>query len=194
MQDRHGHFASARLLLGMALVLGLAVGRVRADEREADHEALRDLLGRAVAAINTCDFETLLDCLDDPFVFTLADQVALTNRADVSAYYERILNDPKSIVVSVETAPKAEILTRFLGPDAGYCYGSGVDTYTLKNGRRVKINNRWTGVVRRVDGAWKVSAVHVGVNFLDNPVLRFRAMSFWRRALVGLGWLAPPSD
>jgi hypothetical protein len=58
----------------------------------------------------------------------------------------------------------------------------------------VKLRERWTGVVAREDGAWKIAAVHIGVNFLDNPVIRYRSMSVWKKMGIWLHLSKPPSD
>jgi hypothetical protein len=97
-------------------------------------------------------------------------------------------------VAKLTTAPDADVLTHFTADNAGYCYGRGVDTYTLKNGQVVRIRNRWTGVVGKEGGEWKVCAVHVGVNFLDNPLLDYKAMPFWKRLALYFRLVRPPSD
>jgi hypothetical protein len=190
---------SRNRIIAVGLTAGLLIlSQVHSSEasgdREADHQALRELLVRATSAINTRDMDTLVTCLAEPFVFTLADQTVITNRAGLRAYYDRILDDPKTIVTKLATAPEADILTRFVAENTGYCYGRGVDTYTLKNGHVVRIGNRWTGVVLKEDGAWKVCAVHVGVNFMDNPVLDYKAMPFWRKLAVYLRLASPPGE
>ena len=50
---------------------------------------------------------------------------------------------------------------------------------------------RWTATVIKEGDAWKVAAVHVGVDPLDNPILS-GAVSLWKKVSIGalLGGLA----
>jgi ketosteroid isomerase-like protein len=162
--------------------------------RETDHQALRELRAKVTAAINQRDLKDLRACLAKDFVLTLVDQTVITDEAGLKAYYARMFTDKNAPLAKMATVADADILTRFTDPNTGYCYGSGLDTYTLKHGEVVKVKNRWTAVVVKQDGAWKVAAVHVGVNFLDNPVMRARTMSFWRKLGIWLHLAKPPSD
>ena len=186
-----------RATIVMALVLagfmGLTVvAQDAAPEREADHQALRALMVKATTAINEQDLKTLGTCFTKEFAFTTADQSVITNRAGLNAHYNKTFKDPKSIVTKLHSAPKAEILTRFTGPDTGYCYGHAVETYTIKNERIFTLTNRWTTLLRKEDGAWKIEAAHVGVNFINNPVLEAKSMGFWRKVGVALRLVEPP--
>jgi ketosteroid isomerase-like protein len=188
--NRRG-YAAAAWVAGICLGLSATAQEAEPD-RDADHDALRALRTKVTTAINGEDVETLQTCFTREFVFTPVDQTVITNRAGLAAYYNRIFKDPESIVAKLETEPKADILTRFTGPDTGYCYGHALDRYTMKNGRIYSIPNRWTALVRREDGAWKIEAAHVGVNFIDNPVLEAASMGFWRKVGVALGLVEPP--
>jgi hypothetical protein len=64
----------------------------------------------------------------------------------------------------------------------------------LKDGRVFRIKQRWTALVVEEDGAWKVAAAHMGVNFMDNPYLRVKCMSFWGKLAVFLHLRKPPTD
>jgi hypothetical protein len=44
---------------------------------------------------------------------------------------------------------------------------------------------RWTAVVRKQDGRWKLTSAHIGVDLLDNPVVAAAKQGLWK---VG-GWL-----
>ena len=71
----------------------------------------------------------------------------------------------------MKTEPKADILTRFIDANTGVCYGSSKDTYTMKSGKVVEMNVRWSATVVKENGEWKVAIAHVGTDFLSNPVL-----------------------
>ncbi len=157
-------------------------------DREADHAALRALMSDVKASIDSRDTDALAACLARQFVFTAVNQTVLTNAASIAEFYTKMLTGEKSLVKTMTLHPSADILTRFIDDNTGYCYGRSDDVYTLRRtGRTVVMPSRWTAVVVKEDGKWKIAAVHTGVNFLDNPVLDARGLSLWRKMLLGIG-------
>ena len=182
-------------VLALSFCMGAAAPAQDAGvNREADHQALRELKTKVATAVSHQDLKTLMTCFAKDFALTLVDQTVITNEASLAAYYARMFTDKEALISKLETTVDADILTRFTDANTGYCYGGGLDAYTLKDGRVFKIKNRWTAVVVKEGGTWKAAAVHVGVNFLDNPVLRSRTMSLWRKLGIVLHLAKPPSD
>jgi hypothetical protein len=91
-----------------------------------------------------------------------------------------------AVLTSMKTEPTADILTQFLDDNTGVCYGSTVDTYILRSGQTVLMTNRWSATVVREDGQWKAALVHVGTDFMDNPLLT-KVSAFWRGAAIVTG-------
>ena len=172
----------------------LAVAQDAGTSREADHQALRQLRAKVIAAVNSQDVNTLTSVFAKEFVLTTVDQTVLTNKEGFAAYYERMFKDAKAPIVKMQTTVEADVLTRFTGPDAGYCYGSALATYTLKDGRVFNIKERWTALVVKEGAEWKLAAAHTGVDFLDNPVLRVASMSLWRKMAIWMHLAKPPTD
>lgn len=175
--------ASARMLLLMVMALTLLFGAMRIqaqapaalDGREADHAALRELRNKVAQAINDQDMDSLATCLTRPFVFTTVDQSVLTTEEELKAYYDRMLREPDSPVTDYRMAPAATVPTLFIDGNTGYCYGTSDDVYTLRrNGRDVPMTCHWTATMVKENGAWKIAAVHTGVNVMDNPVIDTR--------------------
>lgn len=161
-----------RLLIGFVTVTTLSAACLaQVVDQEADHEALRHVMKKAAAAINATDVDALSECLAKDFAFVTIDQTVITNRAGIAAYYDRMLTGPDALLAAMTSTPKAEVLTRFAGDDAGYCYGRSVDVYTLKNKRVFTLDVRWSAMVVKEDGQWKASLIHTGVDLLNNPVL-----------------------
>ena len=78
--------------------------------------------------------------------------------------------------------------------------GSGLERYTLADGRRYDMPTRWTATVaKESDGRWRLRAIHFGTNFLDNPILdeaKRKAKQYTVAGAVGglvvgvfLGWV-----
>ena len=127
-------------------------------DREADHQELRLLKTKLAAAMNEGDIKALTACLAKDFVLTTIDQTTVTNAAQFTTFYDRMFKAKDAPLASMKIEPTADVLTRFVSPTAGYCYGSSAETYTLKDGRAFVMTNRWTALVVKEDGAWKIAA------------------------------------
>ena len=139
--------------------------------REQDHEELRALLRTVTDAINTRDLDELTSVLHDSFSLTLVDQTHVTAIDQIGVYFQEQFDDESALLESLRIDPSADILTEFISETVGVNYGTSVDTYTLKSGRTVVVNSRWTATAVKTDNGWKISTIHAGVNMLDNPVL-----------------------
>ncbi len=173
--------------LATLLWAGGGMTAAAADEsREADHVALRALRDKAATAIDKQDTKALASCLAKEFAFTAVTQTVLTNEAQVQEFFDRMFRASDAPLVSLKTEPKADILTRFIDANTGVSYGSSRDTYTLKSGKQVVMNVRWSATVVKENGEWKVALAHVGTDFLDNPVLE-GVKKFARNLGLGAG-------
>jgi ketosteroid isomerase-like protein len=173
----------------LGILLLVAAGTLCAQEadpaQEAEHNALRALTAEVTQAINNQNIDQLGKYLAEEFVFTAVDQTVLTDVASIKAYYDRMIEADDSPVTSFQIAPAAAVLTRFLDADTGYCYGTSEDTYILRsNGQKVSLPSRWTALVVKENGQWKIKAVHSGVNFMDNPVIDGLKMLARRNQLI----------
>jgi uncharacterized protein (TIGR02246 family) len=155
--------------------------------READHAALRELRNKVSKAINSQDVDGMAACFAKEFAFTTVTQSVLTSRAQVQEYFDKTFRSKDALIANMTTEPTADILTRFIDENTGVCYGSTKDTYTLKSGGIVTMNNRWSATVVKENGEWKVALAHVGTDFLNNPVLD-RAESFAKKLALGTGF------
>jgi ketosteroid isomerase-like protein len=172
-------------IITVMMVVGLYCGGLLADDitRKADHEALRALKDKVIKALNNRDIKLLNSCFASDFVFTSINQATLTSAAQVEDFFQQTFDGPDSMLESMKCKPNADILTRFIDANSGYCYGSNEETYKLKDGREVVQQARWTAVVVKENGEWKIAAAHAGVDFLDNPVLN-HAMGMGYKLLI----------
>lgn len=143
--------------------------------QEADHEIhqeLRAVLTTVQNAINTGKYDDMLPVISDSVRATTITQEVMSNRAEVSAYFKRWFG-PGGFLKNLDMHLNADALTE-LSPDKtwGLVRGSGIETYTLADGRHYPMKTRWTAVlIREADGKWRLRAIHIGANFLDNPIL-----------------------
>lgn len=158
--------------LFVLLLLGCScLAYAQQDGRNEDHEKLRGLKTRVADAFNKRDAQAIAACFTKEFAVTTIDQTTLTSAAAIEEHFRKMFNSPDSYVTDMKVSPEAEILTQFIDADNGYCYGKNHETYTMKNGRVVPMESRWTANVHKENGEWKIATIHAGVNFLNNPVL-----------------------
>jgi ketosteroid isomerase-like protein len=172
--------------LASALALGMPAAAPAQDARARDHEDLRAVLRTVTQALNAKDFQALADALDRDFSVTTVDQRRFRSLPEFRAYWESLFAGERAVVRRVTINPTADDLTMFLAEDVGVSTGTSDDVWEFTDGDVRTMKVRWTAVVRRTDGRWKLAAAHVGTNLLDNPVLDAAKQAAWKLA-AGLG-------
>jgi ketosteroid isomerase-like protein len=178
-----------RFISTLAILLcagGSVTAFAQTADREADHAALRALRDKVAIAIDKQDVKALASCFAKDFAFTAVNQAVLTNETQVQEFFDRMFRSSDALLTSLKTEPQADILTRFVDANTGVCYGSSKDTYTLRSGKEVVMNVRWSATVVKENGEWKAALAHVGTDFLDNPVLD-GVKSFMKKVGFGAG-------
>lgn len=143
--------------------------------QEADHEIhqeLRAVLATVQNAINSGNYDAMLPVISENVRATTITQEVMSNRAEVSAYFKKWFG-PGGFLKHLDMHFNADALTE-LSPDKtwGLVRGSGLENYTLADSRKYPMKTRWTAVlVKEADGKWRIRAIHIGTNFLDNPIL-----------------------
>lgn len=161
-------FAAAMLL---SATLAQAAQPELSPEDKQDHEALRALLATFTKAFNTRNLDPLLPHLHPQFTVTMVNQDVVTSPGELKGYLAQQFDGPDALLTDVKIKPDADVLTAFVDGRIGINRGSSVDTYTLKDGRVVTLNTRWTGTAIKDGGQWKILNAHIGLNAIDNPIL-----------------------
>jgi ketosteroid isomerase-like protein len=141
------------------------------DGRKDDQEMLRALQEKVVDALNKRDCKALASYGTREFAVTTIDQTRLYTSSDMENYFNKVFKSPDSVVTALKITTEADIQTRFIDADNACCYGETHDFFTMKDGQMVPIDSRWTAMLHKENGEWKIAALHAGVNFKDNAVL-----------------------
>jgi len=161
------------ILLGLIVGFTLSPGvGLTAEPDHEIHEELRALLKTAAEAINSNKFDDVLPVGAENLRITPITQEFCMNRQELSAYFAKYFG-PGRKLRSLHITFAADALTE-LSPDKswGLAYGKGLEDYTLNDGRVFAIPTRWTAVVAKEDdGKWRIRSMHIGTNFLDNPLI-----------------------
>jgi ketosteroid isomerase-like protein len=159
------------LIIGCFLIAPLAF----AAEAEPDHEIhqeLRSILSTLQTAINSGNYDAMLPVISQSIRATTVNQEVLSNHQEVSAYFKKWFG-PGGYLKKLEMSLEADALTELSADKTwGVVRGSGLERYTLADGRKYDIKTRWTAMaVKEQDGKWRLRTIHIGTNFLDNPIL-----------------------
>lgn len=177
-----------KILSGLILIF--ATWAVHAAE-EPDHEIhqeLRGVLTVIESAINSGDYDKMLPVLSEQVRATPINQEFLSSRADISRYFIKWFGK-EGYLSKLEIHFTPDALTELSSDKSwGVVVGSGVEKYILRDGRPYELHTRWTATMaKESDGHWRVRAIHVGTNFLDNPILSEAEHSLGKAASVGVG-------
>lgn len=172
----------------LAFSLSAPLGAPAQGQRDKkDHDELRALLKTFTDAFNSRQLDPLLPYLHKDFTVTMVNQDLVTNPKELKGYLDKQFNAPGSLIKDVRIQPEPDIETVLINGRVGINRGKSTDTYTLKDGRVFVIHTRWTGTAIKEDGRWKVLNAHIGLNFLDNPVMDYAEMKQKIYGAAGLG-------
>lgn len=159
---------------------------------EADHLALIKLRNDIGAAIGKRDLSAVAGSLHKPFTATVVTQDTFTDFGKLKAYFDSLYTTHVPQIKTMTVAAEADERAQIYQGTFAVARGDTRERYELTDGRSFDLNGRWTATLVKDGDAWKLLAVHTGVNFLDNPVIALVGKSnVWTAAMAaGLGLLA----
>jgi len=136
------------------------------------HEELRAVLTTVQTAINEAKFADMLPVISQDIRATTINQEVISNRDEVTGYFNRWFG-PGGYLKKLHMTLHPDALTELSADKSwGLVRGSGMETYTLADDRVFDMVTRWTAVMQKdPDGKWRLRSIHIGTNFLDNPIL-----------------------
>jgi ketosteroid isomerase-like protein len=169
------------------VLAGAALPAFGQETDQAIHDELRGVLTQIETAINSGDYDKMLPVLSERIRATPIDQEFLASRPDVSAYFVKWFG-PGGRLKKLDIHLAADAKTELSADKTwGTVWGQGVEKYILSDGRNFDFKTRWTATVAKEDdGRWRIRSIHIGTNFLDNPILN-QAESALSKAAVGGG-------
>jgi ketosteroid isomerase-like protein len=158
------------LLLAFLLLPGI-VSAKQEPNAEIHHE-LRALLQGIQKAVNEQRYSDLAPFFDKNMRVTTINQEFLSSREEIVPYFNKWFG-PGGYLKKVNMKLKADALTELYANNTiGIVHGSGEEDYVLSDSRYFPMKTRWTAtVIKDDDGKWRILSLHIGTNFLDNPVL-----------------------
>ncbi len=162
-----------RIRYFIPLMLSFACGAGAAEpDRESDKQALRELAAQYEAAINRGDLSSLGDSLlpEASAVFVTGDECR--GLPAMQAFYDRVREQlGPGTSYTVKLVPDH---TDFYG-DVAIGHGLSDERVRFGSGKELSWQTKWTAVLKKTDGAWRTSRLHVSLNPFDNPVIAARS-------------------
>jgi hypothetical protein len=123
-------------------------------------------------AINSEKYTDMEPYFHEKMRVTTINQEVLSSRSEIGGYFKKWFG-PGGYLKRLQISLPPDALTEFYGDKTfGIVRGSGNEDYILADGRIFDLKTRWTAtVVKDMDGKWRILALHIGTNFLDNPIL-----------------------
>jgi ketosteroid isomerase-like protein len=166
----------------------LSFGAFASDEADqAIHTELRGVLSGLEQAVNNEKYDDIATFFHEKLHVTTINQEVISSRPEISAYFNKWFG-ANGYLKKVHMTLTADKLTELYGDKTyGVVSGSGVEDYILADGRKFGMNTRWTAtVIKDSDGKWKILTLHLGTDFLDNPILAKAESSLMTFAGAGL--------
>ena len=160
-----------RILL-TAVLLVCAPLLVAQESDEAVHEELRALLNGIETAVNSEAYGDLAQYFHETARITTINQEVISSNTEIEPYFERWFGEG-GYLKTLRMELEADALTEFYSDmSLGVVRGSGDEDYVLSDERFFPMKTRWTATVSKTDdGQWRILTLHIGTNFLDNPIL-----------------------
>lgn len=168
----------------LAVAAVLFASSLLADERKADHEALRNILTVGTEALNSGNFDALAPLLHKEFTAVTIDNQKFTTIEAFKEHWNSLFKGDKRAIDRIVTQPVADDQTRFLRDDVGVVHGISNDTYYFRDGEIRTMKARWTAVVAKEQNQWKLVKLHMSANLLDNPVVDSLKQGLIRTAAI----------
>ena len=146
------------------------------------------MLATMQSAINAGKFDDMLPAVSQDIRATTITQEVISKRDDVSGYFKRWFG-PGGFLKSLNMSLTADALTELSADKTwGLVRGSGLERYTLADGRVYDMKTRWTAVLQKeADAKWRLRGIHIGTDFLDNPILTDAKNKIWTVGLAAGG-------
>ncbi len=142
------------------------------EPNEAIHEELRRLLTGIETAVNNGAYDDLAPYFHENMRVTTINQEIISSPGDIRGYFDSWFG-PGGFLKKIDMQLVADELTELYGDNTfGIVRGYGEEDYILSDERFFPMKTRWTAtVIKDIDGQWRILALHIGTNFLDNPIL-----------------------
>jgi hypothetical protein len=159
-------------LLTCLTLLSLTALAQETDPHAADRQQMLKIFSEVENSINSQSLEQMTKQMDPSAVVVWANGEVSRGPAEVLAYYDRMVKGSGRILSRYTTKAKLNGHARFLG-DGSVAIADGTmeDEFTPVSRGAFKLNSNWTTTVAKINGEWKIVALHLSSNVFNNSLL-----------------------
>ena len=160
-------------LLAVVVVTALcasAAYAAEANSREEDRKLLRALMVEAEAALNAQNIDRFTALMADDVTVSWLNAEVSRGKAEVKAYYQRMVGGPGTILKKYVTKVSLSKPARFYG-DIAIADGKAADEFYPHSRGEFRLDSNWSSTMVKIDGQWKIVALHLSANVFTNPLL-----------------------
>lgn len=182
--------------LALSMMPAVALRAAEADPHAADREALLKVFREIEAGINDQNIDRMVAQMHPQATVTWLNGVISRGHDEIKAYYQRMVKGDQRYIDKYLTAAKVGAPARFYGNgEVAVADGSTEDEFFPVSRPPFRLSSRWTSTSVKIDGEWKVVALHLSSNVFTNSLIE-EAKSFAVQAGIGgalggilVGWL-----
>ena len=141
-----------------------------ADPHAADRQALIKVFQEIEAGINDQNVERLVAQMTPDATVTWLNGEVSRGHSEIRAYYQRMVKGPERILDKYTTAAKLGGQARFFG-EAAVADGTMQDSFFPLARKPFELSSNWSSTSAKIDGEWKVVAMHLSANVFNNNLL-----------------------
>ena len=190
--------ACQRLMFASLLFL-LFVMRAAAadpDPHAEDRKELLKVFREIEAGINAQSVDRMVTQMAPDATVTWLNGETSRGHEQIKAYYNKMVRGEKRILDKYVTAAKVGAPAKFYGNgEVAVADGTNEDEFFPVARGPFRLSSNWTATCAKIDGQWKVVALHLSSNVFTNSLLDEAKGAVWYAAsgaLAGgfvLGWL-----
>ena len=186
-------------LMFAVLLFPLAVARAAAgdaDPHADDRKELLKVFREIEASINAQSVDRMVTQMASDATVTWLNGEVSRGHEEIKGYYNKMVRGEKRILDKYVTAAKVGAPAKFYGNgEVAVADGTTEDEFFPVARGPFRLSSNWTATCAKVDGQWKVVALHLSSNVFTNPLMDEAKGAVWYAAsgaLAGgfvLGWI-----
>ncbi len=190
---------ACRTLIWVVLLFPLLATRAFAADADAHVEDRKELIKvfrEIEASINAQSVDRMVTQMAPEATVTWLNGEVSRGHEEIKGYYNRMVRGDKRILDKYVTAAKLGAPAKFYGNgEVAVADGTTEDEFFPVSRGPFRLSSNWTATCAKIDGQWKVVALHLSSNVFTNPLLDEVKGVVWYAAagaLAGgfvLGWL-----
>ena len=151
-------------------------------EEEAEWVKIRDLKKIYEEALQSNKLDSIAPYLSEHFTATMLSGEEISGLAGLKAYNEKtrqLIGDGATYKLQADHRPG------WMSGDVAVAHGSTKETVVTSKNNRFDYQARWSAVLRKENGSWKLFRLHISLDPVGNPFAKFFARKEYQLYLCG---------